>query len=205
MKKPKAQKQPPIVTTEEFRAVVDTIATKILQRDIVALQMEEELAAVRSRYETDLTPLDELIGVQFKRASKFAVLKRADLFAKGKKSSVTALAEFGFRDASKPTLTLREGFDWDDVTAAIRVRIDELKNDQAHLASWENLKHQALTVEIQRWEQLLVIKTEPVKDQIKACLTDEERGQIGAELTQKESFWIEPKREKEAKIIEEAA
>jgi len=55
----------------------------------------------------------------------------------------------------------------------------------------------AVRAELQKWNELIVTKTEPVKDQIKSVLTNEERAMIGTENTQLESFWVNPKCEKE--------
>lgn len=196
----KKTKTPPIATAEEFRAVVDSIATVTLKREQIALELEDALAAIRAEYAPLLEPLDKERTEQFKRATKFAVLKRSELFANDTKTSVTALAEFGFRDGNG-TLTLLDGFAWEDVVDAIQLRIDELGGLICALHP-QSKRYTELQVEYQRWHELIITKTSPVKDQIKACLTDAERAQIGTEIEKKESFWIEPKREKQAKLTE---
>jgi len=197
MKKTK-QKIPPITTVEEFRDVVNSVAATILKRDQIALELEDALAAVRAEYAPILEPLDKTVDDQFKRAAKFAILKRDELFGKDSKTSVTALAEFGFR-FGKEALALLEGFDWEDVVYAIEAKISGLSTVIA-TCDPQSERYTELQVERQRWNELIVTKTEPVKDQIKKLLTDKERATIGTELTKKETFWIEPKREKEAAL-----
>lgn len=195
-KKSKAPKIPPIAHVGEFRLVVDGIASNILQRDQIALELEEALAAVRTQYAPRLEPLDKAIAEQFKRATKFAVTKRADLFAKDAKTSVTALAEFGFR-AGNGTLSLVGGWSWEDVVDAIQLKIDELE------ARWLESaipNRNEITADLHKWKELIVTRTDPVKDEIKSRLTDDERAQIGTKIAKTENFWIEPKREKEAPI-----
>ncbi len=195
----------PITSVEEFKSIVDEITITSQVRDSIALRQERAIARIRARFEKSLGSLNASLDTMFKRATKFAVLKRDELIPKGLQSSCTALSLFGFQKG-KPALALVEGFTWADVVDAIQIKIDELKgilaSDKEKMSEEDRINFLA---EIQKWNELIVTKTEPVKDQIKALLSDEERAKIGTEIQQKETFWVEPKTEKEAKPVEEAA
>jgi len=202
MPKPKKEKIPPISSIEEFTAVVDEIALSTQEFDAIALRQERAIARIRARFAAKLQPIKERVDRQFKRATKFAVLKRAELLPKEAKSSCTALAEFGFRTGN-PTLSLAPGFTWEDVQQSIQMKAVEfgiLAMDA--LEAGQDDKAAELNKEREKWQSLLVTKTEVAKDNVKSLLTDEERAMIGTEVTQGESFWVAAKKEKEAKPAE---
>jgi hypothetical protein len=199
------EKIPAITSVDEFKSVVDGIANQTRERDQIALKQERAIAKIRAEFAEKLTPIDKAIAAQFKRASKFAVLKRAELFPKDIKSSCTALAEFGF-SFGKPTLALSGDFTWDDVKDAIRLKLVEIHSQAIQaMKRHENEKAVELTKEAEKWESLLVTTTELVKENVKKLLTDKERALIGTEIQQKESFWVDDKKEKEAKLVEQTA
>lgn len=188
---PKESKPKPIETVEEFNQVVDGIIIKTQEADAIKLRLERALARVRARYDAKLKPINAVITAQFKRASKFAVLKRKELFLKDVKSASTALAEFGFA-FGKPTLALLDDCTWEDVEAAIQVKIKELKEQLLETCDQE------ASDELDKWEALLSVKTELSKENIKNTLTKEERAAIGTEIKKTESFWLDAKKEKTA-------
>lgn len=203
---PKNQgKIPPISTLDEFKSVVDEIAIQSREYDQIALRQEQAIARIRKRFAEKLAPFKQEIDARFKRATKFAVLKREELIPRGLKSSCTALAEFGFR-LGKPALCVTGDFTWDDVKEAIGVRLGDLER-RLSMALGRNIHPDAEEIqeELNKWQSLLVTTTEPVKENIKALLTEKERATIYTEIRQGETFWVEAKKEKEAKPVEAAA
>ena len=186
-----------INSAAEFELVLDEIALDLLERDQLCLNRETAIAAVRDEAAPAIEAIEGKIKLALASAERFATVNRATLLPGEAKSEKTTLAEWGFRNSTK-SLVLLDAWKWPDVVNAIQAHLAELhaEFEEAELAE-DNERLCMAQAAIDKWEGFLVTTTEVVKDPIKTELTDDERASIGTKLRQGESFWVEPKREKD--------
>lgn len=108
--------------------------------------MEQELAAVRAKYEPQLTPLIEQSEELAEKMQWWAEANKAS-FDK-KRSKETLFGKFGFRTGT-PKLKLVKGFTWESVLNLLKkgqwgeyVRTKDEVNKEAILAAAEQLEKQ---------------------------------------------------------------
>ena len=192
-------KTPPIATTDEFKLAVDQCALATREHEALTLKLEAEITKVRELYAGDLDELKKEAAHHLKRAAKFATLKRKELFPGEPKSSATTHGEYGFRMGNR-TLTLCKGFEWSDVVETIQLQVEDLIVALATMKRTAPTEEKCdqLRAQIELYKSLITITVEPAKDNIKSLLSAEGQLQIGVEIKQAETFFITPKKEKEA-------
>jgi len=185
-----------INSPEEFQIALDEIAIDLLERDQLVLNRETAIAAVRDEAAPAIGALDTKIKLALASAERFATVNRASLLPGEIKSADTSLAVWGFRMSPK-SLVLLDNWKWPDVVNAIASHLAELNAEfEEAYQEEDNARRIELKAAIAKWEGFLVTTTEVSKDPIKSELDDTERASIGTKTRQGESFWVEPKREK---------
>lgn len=97
---------------EEFLAMIDAIATQsVLLRTAEAMR-DEEIQAVRKRYEREIASHADVIKSFAIAAEKYASENRDELFPTAWKTDETTLAKFGFRFGNPTLKLLSRKFTW---------------------------------------------------------------------------------------------
>lgn len=161
-----------IETKEEFFAKVNNVAQLAVEIRKLEADRDKELQEVRERHEVRIQAKTDLRDNLTASCRLFAEENRADLFDKERKSATTTLAKFGFNfPAASLTLARPKSLNWDGVKNLILSRYPKLAA---------------------RW--LTYREPEVNKPAIKAAkLRAENLAKLGLKLTQKETFYIEPK------------
>ena len=157
-------------TLNEFTATLDDVAAMTVERRKLEAERDEKIQAVQESFNDDIQDIALKIKAKLALAEKYAKAHRSDVLSGKKKSGETALALFGFRTSTPSLVLLNRKWSWTEVTATLQ---------ESGLGKF------------------IVTKRAPDKDAMKAKLSDEELAAVGCRVSQSESFWMEPKLEKE--------
>jgi len=153
-------------TREEFDQAVDRIARLEIERRKFEATRDKQIQDIQAEHNDDIQQRKQEIEALIARAEAYAKDHRDELLPKGKQSSDTTLANFGFRWGQKALALLSNRWSWDSVIAS--------------------LKAAGLEVFIR-------VKTEVDKDAVKDQLAEGVLAQHGMRIKQSETFWVEPK------------
>jgi phage host-nuclease inhibitor protein Gam len=157
-----------IKTRLEFDRLIDDTVTLQLIKEGRELERDEQLLAVRDLFDPEISDLDEAIQNNVLRAEKYALDHRDELLPTKLKSAETSFAFFGFRIGNPTLVLLNRKWTWAQVIAQLKLLFDG---------------------------QFLLVKTSVDKDGMKARLTPEQLVSVGTRIEQKETFFIDPKRD----------
>lgn len=161
----KRLKPTPCLITDDaqFATAVDRIAQLTVEINGLAADRDAQIQQTRDTYGKQLDPFEKEHARLLKEAETYALQHRDRLFSKVK-SATTALATYGFRTGTAALKPLPK-WTWEKVTEALRAL---------------------------RTPGLIRTKSEPDKQAIKSTLAPEQLAQVGLQLSQSESFYIEP-------------
>lgn len=155
-------------TRAEYERTIDQIATLSVRARLLNAKMDRKLQAIRDEHgpalQQTLDQLDALLTV----AEAYACEHRDELFAGGRKSGSTTLAEYGLR-LGQPTLKpLNRRWTWAKVLEAVKAGMPG---------------------------RFLRVKEELDKDGLRAQLGGDAAtlATVGLRIEQSEAFWVEPK------------
>ncbi|MBN2685085.1 MAG: host-nuclease inhibitor Gam family protein [Pontiellaceae bacterium] len=157
-------------TRNEFEAALDDVAAMTVEQRKLEAERDERIQAVQEQFNDDILDIALKVKAKLALAEKYAKAHRNEVLNEKKKSGETPLALFGFRTGNPSLVLLNKKWNWDEVT--------------------ETLQETGLG-------KFVVTKRTPDKDAMKAKLSDEELAAVGCRIKQSESFWVEPKLEKE--------
>jgi phage host-nuclease inhibitor protein Gam len=100
-----------IETQQDFERLIGEITEGTIVQRQLQNAMDEELAAVRAKYERELPGLEREIGEKLSLAQEYCDAHR-DLFPKDRKSIEVLHAVVGYRTGT-PKLKLARGWTWD--------------------------------------------------------------------------------------------
>lgn len=154
---------------EEFDRVIDNIVIMQLSKERLELRRDQKILEVRQSYDGGINDIAEKMQMDVIRAEKFAEEHREDILPGKKKSADTKLAFFGFRTGNPTLVLLNRKWTWQKVVDFLEKQVD--------------------------WKKFLVIKASVDKDAMKAQLTPEQLATCGTRIEQKETFFVDPKRD----------
>jgi len=108
---------PAITGRAEFDHLIGTIAQEILLQRATKIALDDQLAQVRAKFESELAEIDDRINDGMKLAQEYADA-HPDMFPKDRKSLDTTHAVVGYRTGMPKLKTLR-GWTWDVVLDAV--------------------------------------------------------------------------------------
>ncbi|MGL4518429.1 MAG: host-nuclease inhibitor Gam family protein [Phocaeicola sp.] len=159
------------VTREQSETAFAEYASADAKVQVLTGKMDQEITKIREKYAEQIAALNDTRNKSFEVMQTYAVENREVLFTK-KKSVESAHGTFGFRTGT-PKLKNLKGFTWAAVT---------------------NLAKQFLPSYIRTTEEL-------AKDKLLADREMEEVSEqlanIGVQVVQDETFYVEPKKENE--------
>lgn len=159
------------VSRDEFENAFAEFASADAQIQQTTAKMDVEVTRIREKYQDKLSQLQERKDKSFELMNVYAMENKDDLFSK-KKSVETVHGTAGFR-LGTPKLKTLKGFTWGAVT---------------------NLLKEFLPAYVR-------ISEEPARDKLLADRDNEEVAEnfrrVGIEVVQDETFYVEPKKEKE--------
>ena len=187
----KSTPPPPTINNDaEFKVAVDDIALAHIELEEQTAKLESALAAVREEHAPAIDALKSEITAKLNDATDYAIEHRATLFPNKIKSADCTLATYGFRIGNKTLALLNRSWKWASVLNAVKARIAFA----ADALTFDSLSEEQAAAE-RRWENLIVVKEDLKKDEIKLTLSAAEQTSIGCKTTQDEPFFIEPRRE----------
>lgn len=161
------------ITRDQFEESLSGYAVADAKEKSIMSKMDEAITQIREKYADDISALKEQKEKHYEIAYTFCN-ENGDLFTK-KKSMETVHGTVGFRTGT-PKLKTMKGFTWSSVLLLLKktlpnyIRIKEEPNKEALLADRE-------------------------KPEIKAVMAD-----VGVEVDQDETFFIELKKEEPATL-----
>ena len=159
------------VTREQMEDAFGRYASADAEVQSINAAMDKQFVAIREKHADRLAELEQEKTEAFELMQVFATENREELFSK-RKSMETTHGTLGFR-TGQPKLKTKKGFTW----AAVLELLKKLGQDYIR------------TVE------------EPAKDKLLANREDEDCQQVmkdcGILVAQDETFYVEPKKEKE--------
>lgn len=159
------------ITAEQMETAFAEYATADAKVQKINATMDTKFTEIRERYQDELAKLNEKKEQSFDLMQTFAVENKAELFSK-KKSLESTHGVIGFRIGT-PKLKTLKGFTWGAVTNLLK----------------EFLPSYVRTTEEPAKDKLLADREVPE--------TVELFGKCGISVTQDETFYVEPKKEKE--------
>lgn len=152
-----------------FNETIDSICTLSTEMRQATSEMDARIQAIRDEYEVEITARKKKIASLEKSAVVYAALHRDSVLDKGTRSGTTSLGRFGFR-LGQPTLALQSRkITWGDVVNAIASRGAEM------VAKY-----------------LVMAEPKPNKEAIKASMPAVELAGLGLQISQTDSFYVEP-------------
>jgi len=174
-------KLPQISTREEAETTVGKIAMAIINKTNITSRMDKEIAAVRERYEGNLTAIDADVEASTE-ALRIWAEGNPDQFPKGRKSLDFVQGTIGFRTGTPALALLNRKWTWEKVVTALQERLPAFLRDKPEVDK----------------ASLLNQRDEPI---IKENLP-----LVGLKVTQDEGFFVEPKLTKvETRQVAQAA
>lgn len=159
------------VTREQMETAFSEYAIADARLDKINATIDVQMTNIREKYADEINSLNEKKEKNFDVMQAYAVENKAELFAK-KKSMESIHGVIGFRTGT-PKLKTLKGFTWGAVTKLLL----------------EYLPGYVRVIE------------EPAKDKLLADREDEEVSKlfpkVGISVMQDETFYVEPKKEKE--------
>lgn len=159
----KATDQQIIKDRAEFCQTLDDIARKGVELDTLQAAKEAALQQVLTEHDHRISELAKDIDRLTKMAEQWAAPRREELFPRGRKSAATALTTYGYR-LGQPTLKPAKGWTWDKVVALLKST---------------------------RRKAYLVTKVTPDKDAIRQHVKPHKLANLGLEIKQVETFYVE--------------
>lgn len=156
------------LTRQEIEAVVGKIAMMTIQRDQQMATMDEEIANVRKQFEDSISGVSGQIDESFSLVREWAEAHPEEF--KDRKSIDMVHGTIGFRTGMPSLKTLR-GITWEKVL---------LKINEMGLLPYIRTRY-----DVDK-EKMLADRAEAIGSLF---------GQIGVQVKQDESFYVEPKRE----------
>lgn len=153
-------------TREEFDQAVDRIARLEVERRKLEANRDKQIQDIQAEHNEAIQLRKQEIEALVTRAEAYAKDHRDELLPKGKQSSDTTLANYGFRWGQKALALLSSRWSWDSVITSLKA---------AGL------------------EGFIRVKTEVDKDAVKDQLAEGVLAQHGMRIKQAETFWVEPK------------
>lgn len=160
------------VSREQYEQAFAEFAMADAKAQSLTAKMDQEMTKIREKYADQLAELNETKDRTFEVMQTFATENKDTLFSK-KKSLESAHGIIGFRTGN-PKLKNRKGFTWAAVT---------------------NLCKEFLPDYIRTTEELAKDKLLADRDVPEVA---EQFANIGVEVVQDESFYVEPKKESDA-------
>lgn len=160
------------VSREQYEQAFADFAMADAKAQAIAAKMDQEMTKIREKYADQLAELNDTKDKAFEVMQTFAVENKDVLFAK-KKSLESAHGIIGFRTGN-PKLKNMKGFTWAAVT---------------------NLCKEFLPQYIRTTEELAKDKLLADRDIPEIA---EQFANIGVQVVQDESFYVEPKKESDA-------
>lgn len=160
------------VSREQYEQAFAEFAMADAKAQSLTAKMDQEMTKIREKYADQLAELNETKDRTFEVMQTYATENKDTLFAK-KKSLESAHGIIGFRTGN-PKLKNRKGFTWAAVT---------------------NLCKEFLPDYIRTTEELAKDKLLADRDVPEVA---EQFANIGVEVVQDESFYVEPKKESDA-------
>ena len=159
-----------IESVPEFEQEIDTLAGVIVEKDQLSAEFAAVILKVKEKYAPKIKSIKKELDSRVKLCAAFAHDHRESIFAKGLKTSSTALANYGFRKGT-PKAALYSKWTWEKVLQAINEN------------GWQD-DYARVSIDVNKEALIEVSKTEEGAEILK---------KIGVKITQSESFWITPK------------
>ena len=157
-----------IADPAEFVEVVNKCCMNLVQLKATQASLDEALQKVRDQYEPEIKSLKSKITAGEKEAAVYASLHKDQVLKDKLRHGTTAMGTYGFR-LGNPTLSLvSRKFTWGDVVYAIKAR------------------GEAMT------QYLIHAEPKPNKEALKEGLSADELADLQLQVTQTDSFYIEP-------------
>lgn len=153
-------------TRDAFDAAIDRIAKLEIERRSLVIDRDGQIQSIQDSANALINKKRDEIDALMARADAFAKDHRDELLPKGKQSSDTKLANYGFRWGTKALALLSSRWSWESVIASLKA---------AGL------------------DGFVRVKTEVDKDAVKDQLAEGVLAQHGMRIKQSETFWVEPK------------
>lgn len=160
------------VSREQADAAFAQYAKASAQSDKISAEIELQCAKIREKYATQLSQLDEEKETAFDTLQSFAMENQAELFSK-KKSLDMAHGVIGFRTGT-PKLKTLKGFTWASALQLVKEFLPDFIRT---------------TEEIAKDKMLADRESDGMVEKLSKC---------GIQVTQDETFYVEPKKEEPA-------
>jgi len=160
------------VSREQADAAFAQYAKASAQSDKISAEIELQCAKIREKYATQLSQLDEEKETAFDTLQSFAMENQAELFSK-KKSLDMAHGVIGFRTGT-PKLKTLKGFTWASALQLVKEFLPDFIRT---------------TDEIAKDKMLADRGSDGMVEKLSKC---------GIQVTQDETFYVEPKKEETA-------
>lgn len=160
------------VSREQADAAFAQYAKASAQSDKISAEIELQCAKIREKYATQLSQLDEEKETAFDTLQSFAMENQAELFSK-KKSLDMAHGVIGFRTGT-PKLKTLKGFTWASALQLVKEFLPDFIRT---------------TEEIAKDKMLADRESDGMVEKLSKC---------GIQVTQDETFYVEPKKEETA-------
>jgi len=160
------------VSREQADAAFAQYAKASAQSDKISAEIELQCAKIREKYATQLSQLDEEKETAFDTLQSFAMENQAELFSK-KKSLDMAHGVIGFRTGT-PKLKTLKGFTWASALQLVKEFLPDFIRT---------------TDEIAKDKMLADRESDGMVEKLSKC---------GIQVTQDETFYVEPKKEETA-------
>lgn len=157
------------VSREQADAAFAQYAKASAQSDKISAEIELQCAKIREKYATQLSQLDEEKETAFDTLQSFAMENQAELFSK-KKSLDMAHGVIGFRTGT-PKLKTLKGFTWASALQLVKEFLPDFIRT---------------TEEIAKDKMLADRESDGMVEKLSKC---------GIQVTQDETFYVEPKKE----------
>lgn len=184
----KRLKAPSLASEAEFRALVDEIAAlQAIAAEAIA-KRELIVQRIQQRYAIRLQPIEDAIDAKLALVEKYAEEHRAELLPKDRKSAETTLATFGWRTGNRTVSALGKKWTLSAIITALKVF-----GLSRYIRTTPELAKELLLAECTDDKTVTVtVGGDPVAGFVKkqVALAD-----VGLKITQKETFYIEPKAE----------